>query len=307
MGATFHVRLPISESEIERGIREAITHTVVFEEPEIHLHHPAYAGVKSDKETKILVVEDNKEMQRFLQKLLSEFYSITTADNGAEGFKLVGEIGPDLVLTDVMMPGMNVNDFCHILKTDLNTSHIPVLILTALSSVESQVEGFETGADDYVVKPFDDRVLLMRIRNLLDSRAVLREKFTKAPGEWHEEMQKFQPDRELLDSATNIIEHHLVEPNFSVDVLASELNLSRSSLHRKLKALTNQSATEFVKFVRINMSIKLIESGETNIDEICFKVGFNSHSYYSMCFKKQLGLTPSEYISKIKRGSRGAN
>ncbi len=307
MGATFHVRLPISENEIERGIRKAITHTVIFEEPEIHPHNLASVAIKNEKETKILVVEDNKEMQRFLQKLLSEFYSITTADDGTEGLKLIGEIGPDLVITDIMMPGMNGTDFCHILKTDLNTSHIPVLILTALSSVESQLEGFETGADDYVVKPFDDRVLVMRIRNLLESRAVLREKFTNAPGEWHEEMQKFQPDRELLDTATNIIEHHLVDPNFSVDVLASELNLSRSSLHRKLKALTNQSATEFVKFVRISKSIKLIEGGETNIDEICFKVGFNSHSYYSMCFRKQLGQTPSDYISRMKRGAKGAN
>ena len=153
-----------SENEIEMGIHEVITHTVVFHEPGIHLHHPSSAGVKNEKETKILVVEDN---------------------------------------------------------------------------------------------------------------------------------------RELLDTATNIIEHHLVDLN-SVDVLASELNLSRSSLHRKLKALTNQSATEFVKFVRINKSIKLIEGGETNIDEICFKVGFNSHSYYSMCFRKQLGQTPSDYISKIK-------
>ena len=146
--------------------------------------------------------------------------------------------------------------------------------------------------------------MLQRIRNLHDSRSVLREKFTKAPGEWNEEMQKFKPDKELLDQATEIIERHLVDLNFSVDVLASELNLSRSSLHRKLKALTDQSATEFMKFVRINKSIKLIESGETNIDEICFKVGFNSHSYYSMCFKKQLGLTPSEYISRLKREAK---
>jgi AraC-like DNA-binding protein len=202
------------------------------------------------------------------------------------------------------MPGMSGNEFCHLIKTDLNTSHIPVLILTALSSVESQLEGFETGADDYIVKPFDDRVLLTRIRNLLDSRALLREKFTRAPGEWHEEMQKFQPDRELLDQATMVIENHLVDVTFSVDILASELNLSRSSLHRKLRALTNQSATELIKFVRINKSIQLIELGETNIDEICFKVGFNSHSYYSMCFKKQLGLTPSEYISRLKREAK---
>jgi len=117
-------------------------------------------------------------------------------------------------------------------------------------------------------------------------------------------MRKLQPDRELLEKATSIIENHITDLVFTVDMLASELNLSRSSLHRKLKALTNQSATEFIKYVKINKSITLIENGMTNIDEICFKVGFNSHSYYSMCFKKQLGKTPSEYINRIKRESK---
>lgn len=301
MGATFNVRIPVTDHEMEKGVSEAISHTVVSEEKEILSLPLASASVKQDKEIKILVVEDNREMQKFLVSILSDHYQVITVDNGPDGLRIVRESGIDLVLTDVMMPGMNGNEFCQILKTDLNTSHIPVIILTALSSVESQLEGFETGADDYIVKPFDDRVLLMRIKKLLDFRAILREKFTNAPSEWHEEMQQFRPDKELLDTATVIIEQHIADPNFYVDVLSSELNLSRSSLHRKLKALTNQSATEFIKFVRINKSIRIIESGETNIDEICFKVGFNSHSYYSMCFKKQLGLTPSEYISRIKK------
>ena len=177
-------------------------------------------------------------------------------------------------------------------------------MLTALSSVENQMEGFGTGADDYIVKPFDDRILSARIRNLLESRKMLREKFTNSQGEWREAMQKLQPDRELLEKATSILENHLTDMLFSVDSLASALGLSRSTLHRKLKVLTNQSATEFMKFVRINKSIKLIENGMTNIDEICFKVGFNSHSYFSMCFKKQLGQTPSEFINRIKRESK---
>jgi YesN/AraC family two-component response regulator len=303
MGATFYVRIPVTEIEMEKGVSEAISHTVVFDETETSSVLPASASNKQEKEIKILVVDDNREMLKFLVGFLSDHYHVITADNGPDGLRIVKEAGIDLVLTDVMMPGMNGNEFCNILKTDLNTSHIPVILLTALSSVESQLEGFETGADDYVVKPFDDRVLLMRIRKRLEIRAILREKFTKSPVEWHEEMQQFRPDKELLDHATAIIEQHIVDLNFSVDVLASELNLSRSSLHRKLRALTNQSATEFIKFVRINKSIKLIESGESNIDEICFKVGFNSHSYYSMCFKKQLGITPSEYIGRYKRES----
>ena len=300
MGATFYIRLPITRDEIERGVQESISHTVSYDSPTAKELPDPFQSEKFEKEERILIVEDNKEMQSFLKKLLSEFYQVITADDGIEGLKIVSETVPDLILTDVMMPGMNGNEFCHNLKSDLNTSHIPVLMLTALSSVESLLEGYETGADDYIVKPFDERVLLARIRNLLDSRAILREKFAQSHDEWQEEMQKFQPDRELLDRATTIIENHLTDPTFTVDVLSSELHLSRSSLHRKLRALTNQSATEFIKFVRINHSIKLIEAGETNIDEICFKVGFNSHSYYSMCFKKQLKQTPSEYINRNK-------
>ena len=251
MGTTFYVRLPVTQTEIEKAVKETISQTVQFEKQEFLPVHPSNKS-KSEEKPQILVVEDNQEMQKFLEKILLEHYQVITANDGTEGLEMVREYGPDLVLTDVMMPGMNGNEFCRLLKTDLNTSHIPVLMLTALSSVESQVEGFETGADDYIVKPFDDRILLLRIRNLLDSRARLREKFTMANSEWQEEMEKYQPDRELLDKATEIIENHIVDPNFSIEVLAAELHLSRSSLHRKLRALTNQAASEYIKFVRIN-------------------------------------------------------
>jgi len=304
-GVTFYVRLPVTQDEIGQGIQDTISHTSVYQEKIIPTQNNPCAGINSKKEIKILVVEDNIEMQRFLSTILAEFYFIITAHNGIDGLEKMKEFNPDLVITDVMMPGMNGTEFCHVLKMDLNTSHIPVLMLTALSSIESQMEGFETGADDYIVKPFDDRVLLLRIRNLLDSRRILREKFSNSHNEWHEAMQTLKPDRELLEKGTKIIENHLTDFLFTVDVLASELNLSRSTLHRKLRALTNQSATEFIKFVRINQSITLIEKGMTNIDEICFKVGFNSHSYYSMCFKKQLGQTPTDYISRLKRESKG--
>ncbi len=307
LGTTFYVRLPVTQTEIEKAVNETISQSIHFDEREALPFHLSTDKLKSEEEAQVLVVEDNKEMQKFLFKILSEHYHVITADDGSEGLQKVREFDPDLVLTDVMMPGMNGNEFCRILKTDLSTSHIPVLMLTALSSVESQVEGFETGADDYIVKPFDDRVLLLKIRNMLDSRSRMREKFLKANGEWQEEMQKFQPDRDLLDKATEIIENHIIDPNFSVDILASELLLSRSSLHRKLRALTNQAATEYIKFVRINKSIELIKSGETNIDEICFMVGFNSHPYFSTCFKKQTGQTPSEYISQVKRGKNQFN
>jgi len=303
-GTSFFVRLPVTHDELGKGIHKAFVQTSLYEEQQFQTIPDQSSIIKTGKEATILVVEDNKEMQKFLKTILSDSYHVITANEGVEGLAKVKEFHPDLVITDVMMPGMNGTAFCHALKKDLETSHIPVLMLTALSSVENQMEGFETGADDYIVKPFDDRILSARIRNLLESRKMLREKFTNAQGEWREAMQTLKPDHELLEKATAILENHLTDVLFSVDLLASELGLSRSTLHRKLKALTNQSATEFMKFVRINKSIKLIGNGMTNIDEICFKVGFNSHSYFSMCFKKQLGQTPSEYISRIKRDAK---
>ena len=304
LGASFYVRLPVTPDEIGKGVQQSVFQSSLYQEQEIQTLPGQTSNSKSGEEATILVIEDNNEMQRFLKNILSELYNVVTASNGIEGLARVKDFNPDLVITDVMMPGMNGTEFCHELKTDISTSHIPVLMLTALSSVENQMEGFGTGADDYIVKPFDDRILSARIRNLLESRKMLREKFTNSQGEWREAMQKLQPDRELLEKATSILENHLTDMLFSVDSLASALGLSRSTLHRKLKVLTNQSATEFMKFVRINKSIKLIENGMTNIDEICFKVGFNSHSYFSMCFKKQLGQTPSEFISRIKRESQ---
>jgi signal transduction histidine kinase/ligand-binding sensor domain-containing protein/DNA-binding response OmpR family regulator len=304
MGASFFVRLPVTQEEIGKGAQQAFTHAMLYDEKQIQSLPGETIIPNSEKEITLLIVEDNKEMQRFLKKILSDLYQVITASDGYEGLTKVKEFHPDLVITDVMMPVMNGIEFCHLLKTDLDISHIPVLMLTALSSVENQMEGYETGADDYIIKPFDDRILVLRIRNILESRRVLRDKFISSQGEWREAMQTLKPDRELLDKATAILENHLTDMLFSVDSLATALGLSRSTLHRKLKSLTNQSATEFIKFVRINKSIKLIESGMTNIDEVCFKVGFNSHSYYSMCFKKQLGQTPSEYIGRIKRESK---
>ena len=302
IGTSFYVRIPVTQEEIVKGIQKPVYHASQNNEQVTDFNSVGQsANLKAKSETKILIVEDNIEMQKFLGIILSDSYTTITANNGSEGLKMVYEHHPDLVITDVMMPEMNGTEFCHALKTDLNVSHTPVLMLTALSSVESQMEGFETGADDYIVKPFDDRMLMLRVRNLLESRRLLREKFASSQQEWREAMQTMLPDRELLEKASAIIENHLTDILFTVDILSSELNLSRSTLHRKLKVLTNQSATEFVKFVRINKSIKLIETGLTNIDEICFKVGFNSHSYYSMCFKKQLGQTPSEYISRMKK------
>ncbi|MCE1200074.1 MAG: response regulator, partial [Marinilabiliales bacterium] len=306
MGATFLVHLPVTADEIGKGISgEVRKETRCCDQPEEAEPISVTNDDKKGRGARILVVDDNREMRNFLKEILSEHYQVLTANDGAEGLEIVREHAPDLIVSDVMMPGMDGNELCHAIKSDLNTSHLPVLLLTALSTVEHQMEGFRLGADDYVVKPFDDRLLLSRIKNLLESRERLREKFLGSPGEWKEEMQKLQPDNELIERATRAIGQYLVDPNFSTDLLASELNLSRSSLHRKLRALTNQSATEFVKFVRINKSIELIENGESNIDEICFKVGFNSHSYYSMCFKKQMGVTPSEYINRMRRENGG--
>ena len=199
-----------------------------------------------------------------------------------------------------MMPGQSGFDLCAQLKSDLQTSHIPIILLTALSETDKHINGLKTGADAYMTKPFEERLLKAQVSNLLASRKKLQEAFLKSEQEWEESGDLMPADKNLVNKAIRIIEKHIQEPNFSVEFMASELNISRSSLHRKITALTSQSTTEFIRYVRLKKAIQLMKEGNNNIDEIGYAVGFNSHSYFTQSFKKQFGKTPSAYMNDLK-------
>ena len=208
---------------------------------------------------------------------------------------------PDLIISDVMMPEMNGIDLCNHLKSDIRTCHIPVILLTALSDTDSQVHGLETGADDYIPKPFDLNVLHTRVNNLIQSRNKLRLLFSSATNIVPEEITSNPHDEAFLQKALDIVSENLSNPDFGVKDFIAKMYVSRSFMHRKLISLTNQSAIDFITSIRLKESLKLINNPNLNIMDIAVMVGFNDPKYFSKCFKKYFGKNPSEYASIINK------
>ncbi len=264
----------------------------------------------SDDKNIILVVEDNTDMRDFIKDSLADDFRIEEASNGEQGVRKAEQIVPDLVISDIMMPRMDGYEMTRILKNDEKTSHIPVILLTAKSEQENRLEGLQTGADDYLTKPFDIKELQIRITNLIAVRKKLQEKYS---GEIYQPVKKgielnhLSPgtktrklsDREeqFINKVKELVHNHLAEEGFSTAQFASEAGMSRVQLHRKLKALTGKSASSFVKSIRLAEARKMIEERKGNISEISYLVGFSSPQYFTRCFKEEYGLPPSDLIS----------
>ena len=254
----------------------------------------SYTSDSSDL-PRILVVEDNYDMQLYLQRFLGHDYEMLFAGDGAEGLAIAREKMPDLILCDVMMPVMDGFELCHQLKTDVKTSHIPLIMLTARGGVRDKLQGLESGADDYIKKPFSGKELKVRIKNLMTQRRRLQKKFASSvlvnPGE----LGIGRVDQAFLSNALHILEDNLDDPEFRVVKLAEALALSRGQLHRKFKALVNQSVSEFIRSYRLERAAAFLNDKTHTVGEIAFRVGFNNLSYFSECFKKKYGVPPSEY------------
>lgn len=243
----------------------------------------------------VLVAEDNLELQEYLESTLKDYYRVVKAVNGEVAHEKALSLFPDIVISDIMMPVMDGIELCKKLKTDIRTSHIPVILLTALDSVTDRIAGISTGADAYISKPFSEELLIVQIHNLLRLRKELRELYSTNEEKWEVKVSSKSPDRIFITKATQITKERLLDTQFSVEVLAEKLNISRTHLHRKLKLLTNQSATEFIRYVRLKHAVNLMKEGKYRINEIGYAVGFNSHHYFTNSFKKQFGMSPSEF------------
>ncbi len=254
----------------------------------------------TDNETKhILVVEDNKDFSQFITRYLSEFYEVKAAINGKEALEILKKHNFDLIVSDVMMPEMDGYEFCSIVKTQIETSHIPVILLTALSSSENLIAGLDKGADAYLTKPFEEEVLLKQIENILEQRKRIQENFSKQfIGKNTVDVGSL--DNFFLNRVREMIETHLSDEEFNTEILAEELKISRSKLHRKIKSLSGVTTSEFVNLVRLKKAIELIKEKDYRFNEVAFEVGFSSHSYFNRCFKKVYGVTPKEYFAEEK-------
>ena len=245
----------------------------------------------------ILIVEDTEDVRNYIRGFLESKYRISEAQDGDDGFEKALEIIPDLIISDVMMPKMDGFQLCEKLKTDERTSHIPVILLTARASEGSKLEGLETGADDYIIKPFNSKELEIRIKNLIEQRQKLRERFTKDITIAPKEISVTSADERFLNRAIELIEKHISDQDFGVDIFGREIGLSHSQLHRKVRALTNHSPVEFIRTMRLKRAVSLLEQGYGNVAEIAYEVGFNNPSYFSECFRKQFGKSPSEFAA----------
>lgn len=301
-GTEFQLQLPILEVGVN-PVRELPDSTVPAEAPPLTLQTALPDAPATDTSTdtslpEVLLVEDNADVRAYLRGRIDSDYQIREAVDGVEGFEMASEYVPDLIITDLMMPRMDGVDLCRKLKTDERTSHIPIILLTAKANIESRIAGLETGADDYLTKPFHQQELLTRVRNLIQQRKLLRERFRKELILQPREMALTSVDERFLDRVVTLVETHLEDPDFSVRAFREELGMSKTQIHRKLTALTDQAPGEFIRTYRLKRAAQLLAAHHENVSQIAFAVGFNNLSYFAKCFKEQFGVSPSQYAAQ---------
>ena len=244
----------------------------------------------------VLVTEDHADIREFIAENLKECFNVDDAENGRIGLEKATKNIPDLVITDVVMPEMDGIEFCRNLKTDERTSHIPVIMLTGKSSIDDKIRGLETGADAYLNKPFNIKELNLRVRKLIEQRQKLRERFTNNINLEPKDIAVTSADEKFIMRVMEIIEKNIGNSEFEITQFQQEMLMSRMQLFRKIKALTNQTPSEFVRTIRLKRAASLMHQNFGNIAQITFEVGFNNPSYFAKCFKELFGKLPSEYI-----------
>ncbi len=243
----------------------------------------------------ILVVEDNLEMRDFIRASLETEYAVVEAVDGAEGIEKAEALIPDLVVSDVMMPRVDGYQLCETIKGNVRTSHIPILLLTARASEDSTVEGLETGADDYITKPFSTRVLLARIKNQVHLRRLLQERIRHQIKMEPEDVEAPSMEETFLKELRKVVEKHLEDSEFNVDALSAKMYMGRTTLYRKVLALTGEPPNHFIRAYRLKRAAKLLEANYGNVTEVSFAVGFSSTAYFTKCFREYFHCLPTEY------------
>ena len=300
-GASFRMLMPLVPGE------QVGTRGEIVEDPgTVYLPDTLQPEDTQKKET-ILIVEDNKDMRSYIRTLLVGDYRLFEAGDGQEALEIVQKHTIDLIVSDLMMPVMDGIELCRSIKEDMRTSHIPVILLTAKDSIQDKEEGYDSGADSYLTKPFSAKLLNSRIHNLLESRKKLAQQITahtqelepKALQEPMEPIELNKLDREFLEKLTHIIEENL-DAELDIPFMTSKIGMSHSTFYRKVKALTGISANEFIRKVRLKNSLQLLLTGTYNISEAAYMTGFNNVSYYRQCFKDEYGMSPTEYLKSCR-------
>ena len=307
-GAEFIVSIPVgkdylTEDEIIKDLKKGDDIASYISKENVKLDTKNSLN-KSKKNETILVVEDNFEIRHFIIKCFENDYNILEASDGGEGLEIAMHKTPDLIISDIMMPEIDGITLCSKLKKDFRTSHIPIILLTARTSVIFKDTGFETGADAYITKPFTVSHLKLRVKNLLESRKKQQEYFVRNHKVVPEAISFTSKDDELLSTAIDVVEKNMDNSEFNSVLFGEIMGMSRSVLYKKLKGLTGQSPTEFVRMIRIKKAAQLFLQDKFTISEVIYSVGFNDLKYFRTCFRRQFKMSPSEYIeSQNKKGN----
>ncbi|NID12945.1 response regulator [Fibrella aestuarina] len=304
VGTTFTLQLPVTMVDPlgDEGVADlpenvpAVTLGTLL--PDAGAAEPATSPLAAAEQV-LLVIDDNADIRAYIRQIFEADYQVVEAEDGREGLDKALALLPSLVICDLMMPRFDGFAFCRMLKSEEATSHIPVVMLTAKTTVESRIEGYEQGADDYLTKPFNQAEIQARVRNLIQQRQRLYAWFSthlKSPA--RTELVTPTPltaEQRFIDRLTAIVQAHLDDTNFSVEALAEAANLSRMQLHRKIKALTNSNATNFIRDIRLATAARLLRTGDQSVTQVAYAVGFDNLSYFAKVFQEQYGVLPSQY------------
>nr|WP_244437166.1 response regulator [Bacteroides reticulotermitis] len=294
-GTVFVVWLPMDlkpdgmedvSSEIDSGLNP----------DEVVLASPV--GKKEDGRKKLLLVEDNKEFRTFLKEQLEDYYQIIEAGDGEEGAKCAIEENPDLIISDIMMPKVDGIELCRRIKTNVHTSHIPVILLTARTADDIKINSYEVGADSYMAKPFNFDMLMVRIEKLIEQQEKRKQEFRKNIEVNPSAITITSVDEQLIQKSLEYIEKNMDNPEYGVEELSRDLGMVRMSLYRKLQSITGNTPTDFIRSIRLKRAAQLLQGSRLPIVEIANQVGFSSPSYFSKCFREMFGMLPKQYAEE---------
>jgi len=297
-GSKFTVQLPYDEvvmPELE-GVDAAVAKTLASTE-KVKTEDVSSELISGEKKI-MLLVDDNTDVRYFIKSHFQDTYQVLEAGNGVEGWDIALKTIPDIIISDILMPDMDGYEFCRKIRKDERTSHIPIILLTALGSREHEIEGLSYGADDYITKPFDLVILQTKIENILSVRQSLKQKYTGEILLQPRNIILSSPDERFLQKAIDVIEANIADPDLDIERFASEIGVSRMQLYRKLNALTEMTVKEFVRSIRLKRAAQLLVQRKLNISEVAYAVGFRDLSHFRKCFRQEFGMSASEYVDK---------
>jgi signal transduction histidine kinase/ligand-binding sensor domain-containing protein/DNA-binding response OmpR family regulator len=302
-GASFAITLPLRNSSmpLQKAVNqsETLNNKAQNSTKEVENTSLQSSDIQTDKPY-LLIVEDNAEMRNFLCESFADEYQILSAEDGIDGLEKIKMAEISLVISDLMMPRMNGLEFCKTLKSNVLTSHIPIVMLTAKADIDSKIEGLNYGADAYIEKPFSIKFLKAQIRNLIESRKSLRSKYAEMPFVPINSIAGNSADEEFLSRMNSIIEQNISNIDFTIDMLAEQLNISRSGFFSKIKSLAGVTPNELIQVVRLKKAAELLSGNKYRINEVAYMVGYNDPSYFSKCFFKQFNIRPGDFINKYR-------